>query len=353
MTTFVTGFFQLLPTWHPNYESKFEEYRIASEDLLKQDIRLVFFGDDTMASQVLKVRKTHGLLSKTFIVPTQLTELFLYKQKSIIEEIYTYGSDDSTFTRNSRFNTNYLITILSKIHLLERAYKYNPFDSQYFVWIDFGYFRHRKTYPQSYCLLSPTVFSEIDASMGGTLFRIGSTSAPAGREGEPHVFYKKYNQSVAGCLFGGSVSAISAVSAKFNEEIDWLLENKINTCEENIFGRLIHLYPSLFDVFVTKYTTALNNFAFQTCSFEYCVFLICKFCFHGNNHAELSSCLRILDAVKRGAFKTDMANLYNYICISAYYIDRVLYSKYKAEALLYFDTNKISIEPRILKNLSF
>jgi hypothetical protein len=359
-TTFITAFFNFLPTWHPNYESKFNGYKEASIELLTQDIHLVFVGDERMASHVIETRKAADLLAKTFVMPLEFSSLPLAKHLGKIVDICDYESPPTEFTLSARFTPGYFVTILSKMGIVQKISQLNIFDSTYFLWIDFGYFHHKKEYPYAFSCLPNDVFSQIEKSMNGDLFRISAPTPPKASlsvinssDESKKSYYKIYQKAAAGCLFGGSKKAIDFVFDKYNQELDWILENNFITAEENIFSFLLMKYPDAFDVFVSKYTTVLNNFSSQTINFEYVILQIGKFCACSQNHAELSNCLRILDAVKRGDFKTDMAKLYNYICISAYYIDRELYLKYKAEALLYFETHKLRIEPRILKNLSY
>lgn len=356
MTTFVTGFFNVLPADHPLARGRFDDYCEKSNDLLKYDMNLVFYGDESMAIHVYKQRKALGFADKTYIYVLPFTELPMYERQAQINDLYIHGDPESSFTRCGRFTPRYQMVILSKIYLLERTIKNNPFESSHFVWIDFGYFRHSRSMPTSYAALPSTVFQQIENSFKDDRLRIAAVSAPCEHYKDVKVYNKAYRQAVAANVFGGSKVAINAVLEKYNEELNLVFSKNILACEENIFGRLMMLYPKLFDVFVARYTTVLNNFAFQTMSFDYCVHLICKFCFFSNNHAELSNCLRIYDGIKAGRYdekSVDMINLYNYICIALFYLDRDLYQKYKQEALAYFKAHNLVPNAAVLRNLSF
>lgn len=354
MTTFVTGFFHLLPPCHKLYDQRFQEYKESATTLLDQDINLLFFGDKVMAAHVLKYRIKAGLGAKTAVLPTKLSDLELYEFKERFHDLYIYGSNSSEFTRSPRFTPHYLLVILSKLFLLNEATQYNPFEAKHFVWIDYGYYRHAKHEPYCFSLLPKDIYKQIENSWSEKdLFRIAAVKPPAGNEKDRATYHSNYRQSVAGGIFGGSCKAIQAVLQKYKQELCEVLESGGLTCEENIYGRLLNIYPELFDIYVAKYTTALNNFPCQNDTFSYSEFLLSKFCFYGNNKAEYQTCIRLYDAVKKGKTKTNMETLYNYLCISAFYIDRALYDIHKKEALAYFAEHKITPRPQVAKNLSY
>lgn len=354
MTTFVTGFFHLLPPFHKQYDQRFQEYKDSATELLNQDINLVFYGDKEMASYVLRHRIAAGFGAKTAVFPTKLHDLELFERKDQLYDLYIYGKEDSEFTRSARFTPQYLLVILSKIFLLVEAALSNPFSTDHFVWIDYGYYRHAKH--ESYCfsLLPKDIYKQIENSWSTSdLFRIATVQSPTGDEKNQALYHKKYRQSVAGAIFGGSKAAINAVHTKYKQELFEVLESGSLTCEENIYGRLLNIYPELFDPYVAKYTTTLNNFPCQNDTFVYCEFLMSKFCFFGNNKTEYQTCMRLYDAVKKEKADTNMETLFNYLCISAFYIDRALYDLHKKEALAYFDKHKITPRSHVAKNLSY
>jgi hypothetical protein len=354
MTTFVTAFFNVLPQDHPDLEQRYEDYKEKSTDLLKNDMQLLFFGDERMALHVWQQRKAFGFADKTYCVPMAFDKLPLYERQQIIQDIYAHGDSESSFTRCARFTPRYQIVILSKLFLLEQASTQNPFGSEYFVWMDYGYYRHRRGLPHSYNALPHDIFAQIAASWSGDTLRIAALCYPYELFRDIKAYNKVYRQAVAANVFGGSKAAIKAILPRYEEELQLLFAHNILACEENVFGRLLMLYPSLFDVFIAQYTTVLNNFPNQVMSFGNSVRMIGKFCFFGNNHAELSNCLRLLDAVTSGRLeKGDMIRLYDYICISAYYTDRGLYRKYKAEALAYFDAHALTPSASVLRNMSY
>jgi hypothetical protein len=355
MTTFVTAYFNVLPPDHPKAKERFEDYRNNAAHLLKHPMNLVFYGDAEMAAYVFKQRVAAGLADKTYIHIMTIPELPMFELQEKIHNLYIYGDSDSIFTRCQRFTPRYQMIILSKVQLLERAIIANPFGSTHYIWVDFGIYRHRHGYPHSYESLPTNLTELITKSFTSDTIRIAAVMPPSDCLGDVKKYNKEYRQAVAANLFGGSVAAISALVPKYKEELELVFSHNILPCEENIFGRLIMTYPKLFDVFVAKYTTVLANFAFQTLGIDYCLGLVSKFCFYDNNHAEYSNCLRIYEAVRAGRSNcsVDMVHLYNYLCISSFYIDRGLYDKYRLEALEYIKAHNLSPDARVIKNMGF
>lgn len=355
MTTFVTAYFNVLPPGHPKLEERFAEYRDNSADLLKHPMNLLFYGDEVMAAHVYKERAAAGLADKTFIHTMSICDLPVFERHEQITNTYIYGEAESVFTRCPRFTPRYQIIILSKVLLLERATITNPFNSSNFIWIDFGIYRHRRNYPASYSCLPVNVMDFVAASLTKDSIRIAAVTPPNDTFRNVKEYNKVYRQAVAGCLFGGSMSAIRSLVPKYKEELELVLSHNIVPCEENIFGRLIMYHPTLFDIFVSRYASVLANFAYPKLGFDYNINFIGKFCYHGNNYAEYANCLRIYDAVRSGIVETriDMLNLYNYLCISTFYLDRGLYNKFKTEALEFIKAENLNPSQQVLRNLSF
>lgn len=355
MTTFVTAYFNALPSVHPKAEERFAEYRDNAADLLKHPANLVFYGDEAMAAHVYKERVAAGLADKTYIHIMSISDLPLFERQEQIHNLYIYGDGDSAFTRCPRFTPRYQMIILSKVQLLERAININPFNSSNYIWIDFGIYRHRRDYPGSYNRLPANLTEVMAESLTTDTIRMAAVMPPNDTYMDAKEYNKEYRQAAAANIFGGSVKAIRALIPKFKEELELVFSHNILPCEENIFGRLIMSYPKLFDVFISRYTTVLANFAYQTYGIDYCIGFISKFCHHGNNHSELSNCLRIYEAVKAGRCdcSVDMLNLYNYLCISSFYIDRAVYDRFKVEALEYIKANNLNPSPQVLRNFSF
>lgn len=356
MTTFVTAYFNVLPQGHPQAAVRFEEYRNSAADLLKHPMNLIFYGDEAMATHVFKQRASAGLADKTYIHVMKISDLPLFERQEQIHDLYIYGDKDSHFTRCSRFTPRYQMIILSKIFLLDRAINTNPFDSSNYIWIDYGIYRHRLGHPASYESLPHNLTEIMAESLKEDTIRIAAVNHPNDSFHDVKSYNKEYRQAVAANIFGGSVAAIRSLIPKFKEELELVFSHNILPCEENIFGRLIMSFPKMFDIFVSRYTTVLANFAHQTLGIDHCIRFLGKFCYHSNNHAELSNCLRIYNAVKTGhkdINSTDMMNLYNYLCIATFYLDRALYDKIKVEAQEYIRANDLHPTPQVIKNLSF
>jgi len=356
MTTFVTAYFNVLPQGHPQAEERFEDYRKTAADLLKHPMNLIFYGDEAMAAHVFKQRAAVGLADKTYIQVMKISDLPLFERQEQIYNLYIYGDKDSHFTRCPRFTPRYQMIILSKIFLLDRAINTNPFDSINYIWIDYGIYRHRLGYQASFESLPNNLTDIIVQSLTTDTIRIAATNFPNDSFRDVKTYNKEYRQAVAGCIFGGSIAAIRSLIPRYKDELELAFSHNILPSEENIFGRLIMSFPKLFDIFVSRYATALANFAYQMKGFDHCIKFLGKFCYHGNNDAELSNCLRIYNAVKAGRAdmnSTDMMNLYNFLCIASFYNDRIIYDKIKVEALEYIKTNNISPSPQVIKNLSF
>lgn len=357
MTTFVTGFFNL-PKLEKNVKRRsLDIYLKYSDVLLQKHINLIFFGDEEVALYVFKKRKEYGLLEKTFLYPMSFNEL---PSTTKLPEINTIYEEKGIFETKESFHytPHYLACIWAKPFLLQKAAILNVFDTSYFYWIDFGYFKLEKEFPDSFKTISIQNFKIIEdlhpmndclklTVLGKPNFSFFKNRSD---------FYKADRYYVAGGLFGGSQPAIHKLNELFNKELDTTLSLKILTNEENLFAMIAYNNPKHFDITVGFYTTLLQNFCYISAAIDKAYDYVNLFRLNENHYFETQLCEKLLLGykLKKINFTNDqLINIYSSVLISSYYVDYSLYKKYVDEILIFFHTQKINLTDLMQKNLKF
>lgn len=128
--TIVTGFVNM--NRFQKRDKSLEEFKRASEHLMKQRFPMVAFADKDICEYIMEMRKRYGLLEYTRIVPLEVEDLpyinfleYLEKSPYLAERSY-------------KDTALYSVVTNSKIHFIGDVAAKNPFKSDYIAWVDFG-----------------------------------------------------------------------------------------------------------------------------------------------------------------------------------------------------------------------
>ena len=110
------------------YDRKTENYIEFGKNLMKVPINKIIFFDNELIHTIPK----EFFNSNTIIIPVKREDNYLYQHKDRLTNFYlntTYPEKDSL---------EYMLTICNKTERVRQAIELNPFQSNQFIWVDFG-----------------------------------------------------------------------------------------------------------------------------------------------------------------------------------------------------------------------
>ena len=167
--------------------------------------------------------------------------------------------------------------IFQKIHFLDDIASKNPFNDDYFVWVDAGIANSQA---------SPTIFREewYENAIYDELDKFLFISYPYKNYKEIHGFkkegFKKYydgdiNRVTRATYFGGKKDYIKFLANKFNELSHKSLDDGYLGTEESIFTLLSHMYPNKINNRMTDHSGLVGSY-FNTLKSGECTTLLPK-----------------------------------------------------------------------------
>jgi len=229
MTTIVTCYFKI------NSKHSHEKYKTWMENMLSIDNPMVIFCDKESFSFIDTQRKNN-----TKIIITSLEEFYSYKY---IDTFYENNKID--FEVNIGHTPELYLIWSEKIHFVKLAIEMNPFQSNYFLWVDIGCFREKKYIEWP----NPERIQSLDSS------KILSLLIEPFEEKELNctkktlpVFHRKYRR-IGATIFGGG----KEVLLKYNDLYYDMLEYFISIGhfigkDQNILNSVYLLNQEMFDL---------------------------------------------------------------------------------------------------------
>lgn len=266
MTTLVTGFWDLSARKeNPEYRST-QEYLARSEYVLSLNINLVVFIDPTFHQFVRDKRQKY--LDKTRIIEMPFDQLPYAYLVSEVKEIRDECMTKYTTPGNpyAKYTPDYFVVIWSKLPLLSRVCKENPFKSTYFGWIDFG-IRHVAMVPVD------DIYSPLPNS---NMIRIGQVRYFT----QDDIDINKLPLDSVDMLDCGAIAAgvfmgprypLMLLDYLFDEELDAILTKRRAFSEQFVLARLIKRYPDLFSIYFGQYASLLVNHRYLHDAYEHVI----------------------------------------------------------------------------------
>ncbi len=125
--TVVTGFIKVNNSVKKH---KYDYVQCANKTLSLPNFMVIYISED-LYEDVKKIRYDLGLLEKTKIVILTIDDLYMYKEKSLIDECCSKNVSPYN-------NPLYIMAVNSRYSYLEKAIQNNYFKTDYFAWVDFG-----------------------------------------------------------------------------------------------------------------------------------------------------------------------------------------------------------------------
>jgi len=245
MITYVTFFFDIgRQTDDPM--NKFDNYFPNIERLLSMNINIIFFTTRDLLDRI----------SKNFIIPPRINIQIMdyYFGFTEIEEIRKIYHDEQYQTGNPKKDTPEFIALtLGKFDAIKEAIKINPFNDEYYAWIDAGVFKIAR-HPE----LLLTFSNNIEKINQG--IKIMLLNNIEEKEIINHDFIKTCRYKVAGGFFlGQKDEMVTFCDLIIKEKNEFKAKNLIGLEQE--FMAIVYFYhKKLFNPYYGRFTDLFTNF---------------------------------------------------------------------------------------------
>jgi len=227
---------------------------------------VIFTDDESIVEHVYKIRVEYGLLEMTIIVRLPFEHTFFYKDLETLKQrmdtfhIVNWNQDKDT--------PLYILLNNNKFDFLQRAMEMNPFNSEFFLWMDMGIQHCTKATDQEWLDVSEQWPSFIYQDREHIhQLRIHTVTKPDEMPWKD--YFRMIYHHVAGGLFGGYKDRVQEYIQLFKEQWHKILyEEEWWQLDEAIMTILTETFPEKFRFFYGDYDGLLSNFIKSKKSFE-------------------------------------------------------------------------------------
>lgn len=234
-------------------------YKRNAKLLLQHDVNFICFVDSCLVEWVKKIRKDK--ICKTFIMETNVEDLSTFKYYERAK--FLHDNEKTCLGKNrNKYTALYYLCIYNKTYWMRDAIQMNPFDSDYFVWMDF---RIKSFYPNDYkCCKSEldgiNNFDKIIESRKENLHLMLMDHVKSIGPSNPENFYRNAQGKVSAQIFYGHKDYIM----KFHEFCEKEIEKCIFTydcltTEQNIYAIFYQKHQDIIDFHIGDYGEALGH----------------------------------------------------------------------------------------------
>jgi len=328
-----------------------KNYLDWGEFVLKLDINLVFFVDNDIHSYIIKKRKQYNLLKKTLVICREYDQLTWSGKNPDIQKYI--DEKKINYKKSFKNGAAYYTLTWNKLYMVEEIISLNPFNTEYFGWIDFGIYRVVKNdLPPK---LDDNFFIPNDKKMHIMELEWTSDSEIS----DLQKFAGEIKFKIPAGFIVGHVTAFNKFISLFKKYLYQLLSQRIVVLEEIIFAIIYNQHEHLFTPFYGNYYHLLINYKKTN--------VVCKWMFHNIEHCRLQKCWKHINTVcskiYSDAYHTmtpeQRFNLFDKWTLSSYY-----YNKDISQNHMELWINKLEKDPeqlkfvlkhqeRILKNISY
>ena len=311
--TLVTSYYEL-----NNFEKRpkgrnRENYYKWAELIFGLDKNIVFFvGEEQDNLHIWKKRQQYGFLNKTLIIFKKFQDIPFFNLKDEIKEYI----EENTPNNITEKETNYFaITTWSKIFFMDEILKKNPFNTDYFGWIDFGIYHVTKNnIPDD---LENILVPNTDKIK--ILERIWTTK----NEMKDHKEYAKMLR----CKMGGGFwisekSYMLEFVFLFKKYLFYLLSERLIIQEEGIFGMIYHYNKNLFSTYLGNYYNIFENVK-EYRSFDFIMLYNLDYCAENESYEHaFNICLILFEKFLDQMDKEEIFHVYDQFTLISFYIDK-------------------------------
>ena len=276
---------------------KLEEYMELGKSMLSIQLPMVIYTDSEEIEARLKdIRCEYGLEDQTVIVSLPFQDTFFYKDLDVLEERmkeYKIGNMNST-----KDTPLYVMLNNNKFDFLERTIASNPFQSDFFVWLDLGVQHCAKATEEEWaCVASewPPLLTQNTTQIHQLCIHT-VTKAPSQSWKD---YFRVIYHHRGGGLFGGHRDMLLQYSKRFKDLWYKIVEEeKWWQLDEALMTIITEEHPEDFRFFYGDYDGMITNFTESRRSWEL-VFQTAQRHLDGRKYALSEHVLQSLDNVMK------------------------------------------------------
>lgn len=223
-----------------NVDTYFEKGKFV----LNLPYNLIIFTEEKYREKFINLRKDN--LNKTLIICQPLDETYFWKYNAdIIRLQNTYIISNINKIKDTPL---YIILTYNKFDFIEKAIHVNPFDSNRFLWLDFG-ITHVSTSPE---LIHNWIYNIPEKVKIMEIAAYGHVNTKE--------YFKKVHHNHAAGLFSGSKSYLLNFVGAFKNMICETINDDWYQLDEAIISMVTGKYPSLFELYYGDYKDIICNY---------------------------------------------------------------------------------------------
>ena len=237
MTTIVSAFISNVNSRKDRTIEKYIEY---GKVLLQTKIQKIIFIDELLFDEIKNYSN-----ELTYLIPIKKESIYLYKYKDLLTNF------NLNSTSPEKDSLEYMFTMCSKTEWIKKAIELNYFNTQNFIWLDFGIKHIFNCDDNEFITKIENINNKIYKKI-----RIGSIWNPDIQYyGD---IYKDIRWYFAGGVFGGDINSLLLFLEKTKEMCIKIIQEK-NTImwEVNIWYLIYKEMPELFDCYNCDHNSSL------------------------------------------------------------------------------------------------
>lgn len=256
-TTIVTGLWNLGRGDMPesSFKRSYEHYKQKFAELLRAPSNMIIYVAAEDEEFIWKHRSRENTLVKTMELQEFKTWFEFFEKVQSIRTKESWYSQAGWLADSPQAKLEYYNPIvMSKMFLLNNATLFNPFDSEYFYWIDAGitntvhpgYFYHDKVFDN---------LSTYAKAVPGFLYLSYPYEGGYEIHGFPRADIANYCKTdyvkyvCRGGFFGGEKRLINEMNSFYYRMLSTTINKELMGTEESVFTILAHIYPDMINRF--------------------------------------------------------------------------------------------------------
>ncbi len=252
MYTIVTAFFKLGRESWKGFERSVDYYLTRAKRVFSLDDYMVIYIPPELTEFVETYREKY--LHKTKVIPLTVEELYFYKYKHQIQQVMQSPAfkeglliPDSPAAAHPLYD----IVVWSKIPLVLKTIKENPFNSSHFVWLDFGI---------PYFILKDPMLNKPLLSDIADKIKLLCLTYPLQEDLDIQTFFKSDPIRFSGTMITGNMENFKLLSQYIEREVQFCLSQNLVGHEQALLCQIFLKHPELFELYYGWWGEAISNY---------------------------------------------------------------------------------------------
>jgi len=236
-----------------NFQQK-RDYIALGEDLLKMPINMFIMADPHITPRIWKYRRDLNLLHRTFIYTLNFEDSPYYKYLNRVEYLYRINGHPMGYDHN-RMTASYCVIGWSRLAVIDKATKLNPFNSKGFVWADYGLLHLYKDKQYGY----DNLLKSLDNFRRDRIKMLILEHTHPNELKNLKNYYSKLRYKLAAGMFGGPTELMQWLANDFEINVSKCIKTEYPALDEMILNVSCTKYPEKFDFFYGDYHALCTN----------------------------------------------------------------------------------------------